>query len=412
MSDIVDFYHQQALAKPSTIAWLATLKKDASADFKQLGFPNRHNEEWKYTSVDGLVQQPFELVPDLVTVSFDPTEPRPLGSGIFVTCQNKPKGVIIQPLEQALIEHAEKIKPYLGQIVKHEHGFQALNTAMIATGVFIYLPAGVSLSEPLVISHWHDKAQQAIFLRHVIIAEEGSLATIVEDYQGENSYFVNTVTEVYTGKHAQLTHYKIQNDSKLAYHIGHLAVNQAAGSRFNSHQFSFGGKLMRSDLAINLNEPQASCFMNGIYAPSDDQHMDHHTCVTHAVPDCSSVQDYKGILNGKSRAVFNGKVIVAKHAQHTNAQQQNKNLLLSLNSEIDTKPQLEIFANDVTCTHGATVGQLDQEALFYLATRGIEQEEASQYLIQAFAVENFRAVENPKLAQDLNALLLQQIGGV
>ena len=425
MSETLDFYQQQALAGVSTIPWLATLKKEALVDFKRLGFPDRHNEEWKYTRVDAFVQQRFETALPESTSSTAPHPSlrdtfSPLGekgaiclvNGVAEGLAQLPDGVIIQPLAQAFIDNADKIKPYLGQILKHEHGFQALNTAMMDSGLFIYLPEGVSLPEPLLISHWHDKAEKATYLRHLVIASEGSSATIIEDYQGEGSYSVNAVTEVYTAKHAKLVHYNIQRESKLAYHIGHLAVKQATGSQFDSHLFSLGGKLVRSDITIDLDEPHACCLMNGIYAPSNGQHMDHHTRVTHAVPDCNSVQDYKGILSGHSRAVFNGKVIVAKDAQHTSAQQQNKNLLLSMDSEIDTKPQLEIFANDVICTHGATVGQLDEEALFYLATRGIERAEASLYLIQAFAINNLRAITTPELAQSLSALLMQQIGTV
>ena len=215
---------------------------------------------------------------------------------------------------------------------------------------------------------------------------------------------------MFAAANATVTHYKIQRESKAALHIGHLAISQGASSQVNSHLFSFGGKLVRSDTTFALEAPHAQCFMNGIYAPTAGQHMDHHTRVTHAVAHCSSVQDYKGILSGHSRAVFNGQVIVAKDAQHTSAQQQNKNLLLSVGAEIDTKPQLEIFADDVVCTHGATVGQLDEDALFYLATRGIEPAEASQYLVRAFAAENIRAVTQAPLAEWLSQRLTRQIG--
>jgi Fe-S cluster assembly protein SufD len=249
-------------------------------------------------------------------------------------------------------------------------------------------------------------------MRNLIIAEAGSSASIIEDYQGDlnTRYFTNTITEVSLAADAKITHYKIQRESKLAYHIGHIAVKQAANSQFESHSFSIGGKLVRSDITIGLHESGAHCLMNGVYAPADMQHMDHHTVVTHEVPSCSSEQDYKGILSGQSRAVFNGQVIVVKDAQHTVAKQQNKNLLLSANAEIDTKPQLDIFADDVVCTHGATVGQLDEEALFYLAARGIGRVEANRYLVQAFASENLKKFANIELADWLSTLLNQQLG--
>ncbi len=418
MSDLTDFYQEQVLAGVSDIPWLAQLQHDALDKFKRLGFPTRKDEEWKYTLLDGFLKQRFvpadkpcenwvretDLPIDCNIIS--------INNGVVSGLDALPAGAVILPMAQALQSHADKIKPFLGQILKQEHAFHALNTAMLHHGLFIYLPAGVTLDAPLLLSHWQDQALQASHVRHLIIAEAGSRATIIEDYQGDAStdYFTNTVTEVYCGPKSELTHFKLQRESKLATHIGHLAVNQAASSQFDSHSFSFGGKLVRSDITFNLEASHARCSMNGIYAPSEGQHIDHHTLVNHAVPDCNSAQDYKGILTGHSRAVFNGKVIVAKDAQHTDAKQQNKNLLLSNNAEIDTKPQLEIFADDVTCTHGATVGQLDEEALFYLATRGIEHAEASHYLIQAFAAENLRAVNNEHLAKWLSGLLNQQIG--
>ena len=422
MSDLTEFYQQQALAGVSDMPWIAQLQNSARVDFERFGFPARKDEDWKYTSVDGFLKQSFvrasgqagEVVP-LTDVPLSCSKIAIINgvvSGTDALAPTLPAGVVVLPLAQALLSHAEKIKPWLAQILTQEHGFHALNTAMLQCGLFIYLPKGACLTEPLLVSHWQGQTQQAVHVRHLIIAEEGSSATIIEDYQGDTAmeYFTNTITEVHTAANAAITHYKIQRESKLAYHVGHLAVKQAAGSQFDSHLFSFGGKLVRSDATFSLDAPHARCFMNGIYAPADGQHMDHHTLVTHAAPDCSSAQDYKGILTGHSRAVFNGKVIVAKDAQHTEAKQQNKNLLLSVHAEIDTKPQLEIFANDVVCTHGATVGQLDEEALFYLATRGIDYAEACHYLVQAFATENLAALTNVHLATWLGTLLNQQIG--
>ena len=430
MSELVEFYQQQASARFSNIPWLAHMQKNALADLTRLGFPTRHHEDWKYTTVDfflqqqfsselnksGLVDPPHAATKASKSIPVSPSISIALVNGNVVNSaelkESLPPGVVVQSLAQALVEHAEKIKPYLSCILEQQHGFHVLNTAMLHSGLFIYLPAGACLTAPLILSHWQDKANHAAYIRHLVIAETGSSASIIEDYQGDAStcYFTNTVTEVYVAAHAKVTHYKMQRESKLAYHIGHLAVKQAAGSQFDSHAFNFGGKLVRSDITIGLDEPDAQCLMNGIYAPTDGQHIDHHTLVTHAAPSCRSEQDYKGILSGHSRAVFNGRVIVAKDAQHTQAKQQNKNLLLSTNTEIDTKPQLEIFANDVVCTHGATVGQLDEEALFYLATRGIGRADANRYLVQAFAVENLRILANTELADWVSTLLNQQLG--
>lgn len=422
MSELLDFYKQQAKAGISTIPWLAELQAKGLRELTRYGFPTRHDEDWKYTLVDSFLQQRFAKKQGMLASEL--TAPRSdLPASMQLILQNGqvfgtdllakqlPAGVLVQSLAQALEQQTDKIKPYLGQLLHHENGFQALNTAMLATGVVIYLPAGVCVEEPIVLSHWQDQANQAVYGRHLIIAEEGSEATIIEEYRGEEacSYFTNTITEVFAAAHAKVLHYKIQRESKSAYHIGHLAVKLAKNSQFDSHSLSLGGKLVRSDMSLDLQEENARCFLNGIYAPAEGQHIDHHTTIHHRVPNCQSEQDYKGILIGRSRAVFNGKVIVARGAQHTEAKQQNKNLLLSAQAEIDSKPQLEIFADDVVCTHGATVGQLDEDALFYLATRGIDRREASSYLIHAFAADNLRLLPHRTLAEWMGTLLNQQL---
>ena len=423
MSEVLDFYQQQAEAGFSKTPWIAELQAKGLHELANSGFPSRHDEDWKYTLVDALLQERFvsqKNSASTVEGILDPALPQ----GLRLIIQNGqvfpekkglnnllPAGVLIQALHAAMEQHADLIKPYLGKLLRHEHGFQALNTAMLHCGVLVYLPAGVCVEEPIVLSHWQDQNNQAIHSRHLIIAEEGSQATIIEDYRGAEgcTYFSNTVTEVYAAAKAKLVHYKLQREGKAAYHIGQLAVRQAFASEFENHSLSLGGKLVRSDVSLGLQEEKARCLLNGIYVPTEGQHIDHHTTIHHLVPNCESLQDYKGVLKGRARAVFNGKVIVAKGAQHTQANQQNKNLLLSSQAEIDTKPQLEIFADDVICTHGATVGQLDEEALFYLATRGIDRQEASNYLIHAFAADNLRLVPDRSLADWMAILLNEQL---
>ena len=411
MNALIDFYQQQATSCRSDIAWLAKIQETALADFLRLNFPTRQHEEWKYTPLDTFVQQPFSVARSHAEASVSEksslaTEFRIcLTNGQYIGLERLskqlPGGVIIKPLSQACIDHADLLQAHLSRMLRHEHGFHALNTAMLQTGLFIYWPAGVSIHAPILIEHWQDVAMQAMHIRHLIVAEEGSSATIIEDYQGDSSvcYLTNVVTEVAAATDAHLTHYKMQRESKAAYHFGQISVKQAEGSTFNSHLLSVGGQLVRNDIAIQLFEPHAHCLMNGLYLPNEGQHMDQHTLVSHEVADCTSEQDYKGILIGRSRGVFSGKVFVAKDAQRTSAKQKNKNLLLSTAAEINTKPQLDIYADDVVCTHGATVGQLDEEALFYLATRGINHEEASRYLMQAFVMENLRAIPHAELAE-------------
>lgn len=421
MTDILDFYEQEAKTQISDILWVSAIQNDALDDFKHYGFPKRQDEEWKYTSVDAFLKHQFAMPkePSISTPKINKNIPflRQLAihNGQVVDVDgfipSLPDGVIVMPLRAALSQHADKIKPVMGQLFDHEHGFHALNTASMQTGVFIYLPAGVSIDEPFVLAHWQDNANQAIYTRHIIIAEQNSHATIIETFHGDNecSYVTNTITEAHLSAGAKIVHYKIQCESLAAFHTGHTIVGQAGLSQFDSHSLSLGGKLVRSDLTFNLKEEQAHCLMNGIYLPSDKQHVDHHTVVHHLVPNSSSTQDYKGILSGQSRAVFNGKVAVAKNAQHTRAAQQNKNILLSPLAEIDTKPQLDIYADDVVCTHGATVGQLDSEALFYMAARGIPQADAIGYLIQAFAADNLRLVAHGDMVTWMSDLINQQL---
>lgn len=419
MSECVEFYRSQARAVMSSNPWLITKQQQALQQLIQKGFPTRHDEDWKYTSVESFLQHRF--IANNLTAAAQGVRALDtpvtchrfmIVNGMLTTKPQLPAGVVVLPLMDALETMPEKVTPYLGEILTSEHVFHALNTAMLKNGLFIYIPENTCIDEPLWISHWQTEANQAVHLRHLVVAEKGGQASLIEDYCGEPAqcYHTNAVTEVHLAESASLTHIKIQRDSKLAYHVGHLAVKQAGHSQLDSHLFSLGGQWVRSDVTIHLDEPHASCGMNGMYVPFDGQHMDHHTLVHHTAPDCQSSQDYKGIISGQARAVFNGRVVVAEEAQHTIAKQQNKNMLLSMNAEIDTKPQLEIFADDVVCTHGATVGQLDEEALFYLATRGIGHEEASRYLLQAFMTDNLRAIPNATLAAWIGDLFNEQIG--
>ena len=417
MTELLDFYQQQIGERFSSIPWFKNLQESALTHLKKVGFPTIKNEDWKYTSVDALLQHHFksEDIPlnnDLLNMP-DVQVPfaykLSLINGALIGADDLvasfPKGVIIKSLKDAFIEHSDKIKPYLSKVMKEENGFNSLNTAMMNNGLFIYLPKGVCLNEPIYISHRQDKSNQASYLRHLIVLEQESSISIIEDYEGEACYFTSAITEASLEAKSKLTHYKIMRESNLAYHVGHIAVNQKENSQFDSHSFNISGKLIRSDIAINLSEPYARCLMNGVYLTNDNQHIDHHTVVRHEAPDCTSEQDYKGILQGDSKAVFNGRIVVEKGANHTVAKQQNKNLLLSSNTEIDTKPQLEIFADDVICTHGATVGQLDEEALFYLATRGIGYEQACQYLVNAFITANLCYISDINIKSFIETLL-------
>ncbi len=411
MRESLDFYlNQQSLI--SRFPQVEGLCRQAEDTFRQLAFPTREDEDWKYTSTDTFCKTRFELD----DASFPPPEdlfPHTstyLMSGVALSAAILPKDVIIAPWADALMLHAEKIAPFLGHILKHQHGFQAQNTAMLSMGLFIYLPKDIRLEKPVRLVNWQNR-EKARYLRHLVVLEEGSSMTLIEDYQGEDNvaYYTNTVTEVHLHAHGFLKHYKIQHEGSRAYHVGQLSVIQDTHSSFESHSFSLGGQWVRSDTDVQLSGQHAACVMNGIYMTRDTQHLDHHTKIYHQVPQCVSHQDYKGLVAGASRAVFNGIVHVYQDAQKTVAHQQNKNLLLSQQAEVDTKPQLEIYADDVVCTHGATVGQLDEEALFYLATRGIPIEEARHLLMRAFVEENLQKMNHPDLSHWMSGLLNQRM---
>jgi len=411
----VQFYQHEAEHTAIDHATLQVLRQQGLAEFTRLGFPARRDEDWRYSSVLPFLKHQFQST-ERAAGSHDEhvivhkQMDVPWGHklvfvdgvlmGLDELRKMLPPGVIVAPILEALQTVPEKITPYLDKILRTQHGFHAQNSAMLHLGLFIYVPEHVCVAEPILLVHWQTQAEQAMYLRHVVVMESGASLSLIEDYQGSTdlSYYTNVVTEAWVGPKAYLKHYKLQRESKAAWHVGHVAAKVAAGGQIDSHALSFGALWSRFDACFVLQEPQARCYLNGIYTPKGQQHMDHHTWVYHDAPHGTSQQDYKGIVSDAAHAVFNGQIHVARHAQKTLAQQQNKNLLLSKQAEVDTKPQLDIAADDVQCTHGATVGQLDSDALFYFATRGIGIQEATEYLIQGFVADNLRTIGNDEFA--------------
>ena len=413
MKESCEFYQSQ-LADIGTDSCFGKLKLAGQEAFNNFKLPARTDEEWKYTALTNFYTKRFVPASESTAKTALPkTQELKISviNGVLQQQIELANGVVAMPIREAAQSYSHIVEKHLASF-EHSNGFQALNTAFLQQGVFIYLPRGVKLDEPVVISHKQEREENAAYLRHLIVAEEGSCASVVEDYYGESdySYFTNSITEIVLASDSKLTHYKVQRESKRAFHYGYVSAQQQQDSEFLSHSFSFGGNLVRSDTSVTFADSGAACLLNGLYMPGDKQHIDHHTTINHAHPNCDSEQNYKGVLSGSSRAVFNGRVIVAPDAQKTDARQQNKNILLSQNAEIDTLPQLEIFANDVSCTHGATVGQLDEEALFYLATRGISHAQARDYLVRAFAHENINLVPDESVKQWIQELLGQTIG--
>jgi Fe-S cluster assembly protein SufD len=407
--------------------WLDRLRKAAMKRFTELGFPTSRNEDWKFTSVAPIAKIPFRPI---VSSDNDRVTSEPLAEAghtiddaiqlVFInghyapgvsSLPRLPDGVIVTGLAAALHEHTELIEPHLARYAAYrEHAFTALNTAFIRDGAFLYIPEGKLIDRPIHLLFVATKAGEGSVAhpRNLIIARSRSQATIVESYAGldEQVYFTNGVTEIAVGDGAVIDHYKLQRESREAFHVATLQVHQQAGSNFSSHYLGFGGALVRHEVRAALDGEGCECTLHGLYMAGGRQHLDNHTVIDHAKPRCASHELYKGILNGKAHGVFNGKIFVRQDAQKTGAKQTNKTLLLSDEAVINTKPQLEIFADDVKCTHGATVGQLQDDAIFYLRSRGIGRDQARSLLTFAFANDIISRVKVEAIRTRLEETLL------
>jgi Fe-S cluster assembly protein SufD len=387
------------------VNWMQRIRETAMDRFVASGLPAPHHEDWKYTNIRPLAKQAFR-VPGEFCVGLDEDD---LGDAllaelkahrlVFVNGQytpqlskpgKLPEGVKVRSLAQAMRETPNVLEPFLARYADPTaNGFASLNAAFMGDGAVIELGDNHILEHPLHIlfvstSQGEPTVQH---LRNLVVAGQNSQATIIEGYisLGEASYFNNVVTEVALADNANITHYKLQEESVKGFHVATLQVCQSHASRFSSHSISVGGALVRNDINSVLDAEGVECELNGLYIVNGTQHVDFHTRIDHRFPHGTSREFYKGVLGGRARAVFNGQVYVHPNAQKTDAAQSNKNLLLSRDAEIDTKPQLEIYADDVKCSHGATVGQLDEEMLFYLRSRGIEENVARGILTFGFA---------------------------
>ncbi len=387
--------------RPGEPKWLSEARREAHARFASLGFPTMHDEEWKYTSVSAIARTSFEPPPHAESVQ--PSQLLELGCQtrlVFVngrfskTLSNgaSPQGVSAGSLARMLTSGDTSLEAHLVRYAKFDRqAFVALNTAMFEDGAAVIIGRDVSLDSPIQVIYLSTRGEApwACRPRTLILAGKGSRASVIEVYLGPDdaAYFTNAVTEISLAEGAILDHYKLQSEGKQAFHIATVQAVQDRNSLMNSHNVSLGAGLARNDINSVLDGSGAECSLDGLFTVAGRQHVDNHTMLDHASPNCTSRELYKGILAGRSAGVFNGKIVVRKDAQKTNAFQANRNLLLSGEAVIDTKPQLEIFADDVRCTHGATVGQLDRDAVFYMQTRGIPAAEARRLLTRAFAGE-------------------------
>ncbi len=408
-------------------AWLVNLRAKAAERFEALDFPTTRDEAWKYTNIASILkaqlQQPLALdlagvsAETLASFTYNETRQSQLVfiNGFFAETLSDlsalSAGVVVSSLANVPTEAAHLVGKQLATQADHlDHTFTALNTANLNDGALVYLPKGKALETPIHLL-FVSTENALSHPRVLIVADEGSVSTVVESYVSlhESVSFSNAVTEVVTQAGAVLDHYRLQLESERAFHIGTTQVAQERGSRYASYVISLGAAITRHDLNIKLNDERTETEMDGLYVVTGNQHCDHHSTMDHAYPNCTSKQLYKGILDDSARAVFNGVVYVREGAIQTDAKQLNKNLLLSANAHVDTKPQLEIFADDVKCAHGATVGQLEDEELFYLAARGISPDRARALLTYGFAEDVISKIKIASVHKALDQAVLDKL---
>jgi len=436
---------RRSLESSNQPSWLKTLRQDAFDFFTENGFPSVENEDWKYTNVAPMAKESFLLselsetaanelsaerleietendsAPINLQISdfvFDESKESILvfTNGVFqkeTSNLNQLNGAVILSFSEAATDekYAEIFKTKLGSLVDFEkNGFTALNTAFIGEGAFIFLPKNAKIEAPVQLLFLTEE-NKVSFPRVLIVAENFAEATIIETYvrSSETKYLTNAVVEISIADEAKIKHYRVQRESHAAFHVSTTAAEIARGSVYDTTAINLGARLSRHDVELKFNAEGGEAFIDGLYFLGENQHHDTHSVIAHNVPNCTSHQTYKGILNDKSRGVFNGKVFVAVGASGTDGYQSNKNLLLSNDARIDTKPQLEIFNDDVKCSHGATVGQLEEEELFYLLSRGLPDNLARNLLTYGFAEEIVNKIEIESIKKQLDEAVLNRL---
>ncbi len=410
----------EVLLPGQSVSWLKALRKQALDSFSNSGFPSLREEEWRYTNVSAIEKKLFSPVThaEIGAVDTDWLNAYRLENswtivlvdGHFSAALSDLDGlsdsVRVLDMASALEQCPGELENYFGLAVSHEqHSFVAFNAAWFTDGLFIHVPANEVLGKPVQVIHVVTQADYMANTRHIIAVDEMAQAEVIETFIGcDDAYLSATVMEVFIGKNADLTLYKLQLEGEKAYHFGGTYVKQAADARFKHHNFAFGGLLARNDIRTDL-EQAAECELNGLFLGIKRQHIDNHTRINHLKPHAISRELYKGVLDQRARGVFQGRVVVAEQAQKTSSEMNNRNLLLSNDAEADTKPQLEIYADDVKCAHGVTVGQLDEQSIFYLQSRCVDNETARNILTFAFANE---MVEKIKI-KDLHDQILEQL---
>lgn len=411
-----------------TESYFHDYRKEAFEKFKGMNFPTIRDEEWKYTNVAPILRHNFipvaknALDSDLENIEnyfFKGFDHHRLVfiNGIFdeknSVVHKEAEGIIITNLADAIINHSDILKKYSSRTKNPKTTFGAMNSVYSSDGIFIYAPENKIIEKPIQVLFFSGRREEKVLSspKNIFIAEKNSQAKVVTVYTGipDSVYFTNVTNEVFTEENAILDIYKIQNESEESFHIDNTDAHQKRTSVFTHFSASIGASILRNDINSILDDEYALTNYFGLYLANDNQHMDNHTYVDHAKPNCESHELYKGILDGRARGVFNGKIMVREDAQKTNAYQSNKAILLSKEARVDTKPQLEIFADDVKCSHGATIGRLDDEAYFYIRSRGIPSELAKSMLIHAFVSDVIEKIKIEPLREQINHLIFEHL---
>jgi Fe-S cluster assembly protein SufD len=384
------------------------LREEAFRRFADLGFPTTHDEEWRFTNVGPIARRSWKAAPAAAPGDIDQLAPWTAGNRLVFVNGKLTETVLTTPKGVQVGDFNSDAEAYLGKHASFaSNAFVALNTALLNQGAFVRVARGTVVEEALHIVYVTIGEGVQTQPRSLIVVGPDAQFTVVETYVGAGSYFTNAVTEVVASDSAVVDHYKVTVEAPGAYHVATLQATLGRSTNFSSHSISLGGALIRNDAGATLSQGSEAT-LNGLYIVNGTQHVDNHTSIDHAKPHANSHELYKGILDGKASAVFNGRIIVRKDAQKTDSKQTNKNLVLSDEAVIDTKPELQIWADDVKCTHGATIGQLDAESLFYMRSRGIDKKDARSLLTYAFAQDIVDRVKVRALRDSLERVLFEK----
>ena len=407
--------------------WVTALRREAISGFAELGFPTLSDEEWRFTNLEALRRGSFSIAGNGVSgVSRKSVDSYGFPgldclrlvfvNGRFASSLSDTadvgEGILVKSLSEAVSEQGDLVKGHLARYADYEKdAFISLNTSYFEDGAFVYVPDGAVFEKPVHVLHVSTDEERPLFInpRNLIIVGQSSAAKVIEHYvsASQNVYFSNSVTEVVCGENADLEHYRLEFESRKAFNFSTLRVNQQKNSNITSHSILCGGAIVRNNVHPVLAGEGCNSDIYGLFMSEGRQHMDNFMRVEHASPHCDSRQFYNGVLDGRSKGVFHGRILVHEGAEKTDAKQTNRNLLLSDTAQIDTKPQLEIYNDDVKCTHGATIGQMDEEALFYLRSRGVPMRQAKIIMLRAFTGETLEHMSIDPVREALESVVMK-----